>query len=328
MVPTFSYIRARSLDEAIRYLSLDGARAHAGGTDLLGCLRERIIDVTTVVSIAGLKELRGIGATPAGGLRIGSLTTIAEVARNPVIRSRYRALSMAASEVASPQLRHQGTIGGNLCQKPRCWYYRGDFHCLRKGGDQCYAVEGENPYHCIFGGENCFIVHPSDTAPALVALQASVTIAGPNGRRTVAVENFHMPPSQDYTRETVLEPAEIVTEIVLPPPAEGVRSSYRKVRARRAWDFALAGVALAIEFAGDQAADSRVVLSGAAPVPWRSAEAEKVVNGRRLDRDRAAKTAKAAVKNAEPMEQNEYKIPLFRGLVEQQLTAIVQPGSR
>jgi len=328
MVPSFSYFRARSLDEAIGYLSLDGARAHAGGTDLLGCLRDRVFDVTTVVSIAGLKELRGIGTTAEGGLRIGSLTTIAEVARHPVIRSKYRALSMAASEVASPQLRHQGTIGGNLCQKPRCWYYRGEFHCLRKGGDQCYAVEGENAYHCIFGGENCFIVHPSDTASAMTALQASVRIAGPNGLRTVAVENFHMPPSEDYTRETVLEPTEIVTEIVLPPPAEGLQSSYRKVRARRAWDFALAGVALAIVFTGDPAADCRVVLSGAAPVPWRSSEAEKVVKGKRLDRDRAAKAAEAAVKNAEPMEQNEYKIALFRALIEQQLMAIAQPGSR
>jgi xanthine dehydrogenase YagS FAD-binding subunit len=182
MIPNFSYTRARSLDEAIRYLSLDGARVHAGGTDLLGCLRDHVLDATTVVSIAGLKELKGIGPTPAGGLRIGSLTTIAEIASHPIIRSKYRALSMAAAEVASPQLRNQGTIGGNLCQKPRCWYYRGEFHCLRKGGDTCYAVEGENLYHCIFGGENCFIVHPSDTAAALVALQATVVIAGPNGR--------------------------------------------------------------------------------------------------------------------------------------------------
>ncbi|MEX1351810.1 MAG: xanthine dehydrogenase family protein subunit M [Desulfobacterales bacterium] len=322
MIPSFSYLRARTVDEAVRYLSLDGARAHAGGTDLLGCLREHIFDVTTVVSIAGLKELTGIEKTPAGGLRIGSLTTIADVARHPVIKSKYRALSMAAAEVASPQLRHQGTIGGNLCQKPRCWYYRGEFHCLRKGGDQCFAVDGENAYHCILGGENCFIVHPSDTAPALVALQASVTIAGPNDRRTVAVENFHIPPSEDYMRETVLEPAEIVTEIVLPPPADGLRSSYRKVRARRTWDFALAGVALAIGFTGDQAADCRVVLSGAAPVPWRSAEAEKIVKEGQLDRDRAAKAAAAALKAAEPMAQNEYKIPLFRGLIEQQLMAI------
>jgi xanthine dehydrogenase YagS FAD-binding subunit len=324
MVPSFSYIRAKSLDEAIRYLSLEGARAHAGGTDLLGCLRERIFDVTTVVSISGLKELKGIWETPSGELRIGSLTTIAEIARNPAIRSKYRALSMAASAVASPQLRHQGTIGGNLCQKPRCWYYRGEFHCLRKGGDQCFAVEGENAYHCVFGGDNCFIVHPSDTAPALVALQASVAIAGPRGRRTVPVENLYLLPSEDYTRETVLEPAEIVTEIILPPPAVGLRSSYRKVRARRAWDFALAGVALAIVFTRDQATDCRVVLSGAAPVPWRSAEAENVIKGQQLDRDRVAESAEAALKNAESMEQNEYKIPLFRGLIEQQLMANCQ----
>jgi xanthine dehydrogenase YagS FAD-binding subunit len=324
MVPSFSYIRPRSLDEAIDMLSLEGARIHAGGTDLLGCLRDRVFDVTTVVSIAGLRELRGIAETAEGGLRIGSLTTIAEIARHPVIRSKYQALSMAAAEVASPQLRNQGTIGGNLCQKPRCWYYRGEFHCLRKGGDLCYAVEGENAYHCILGGDNCFIVHPSDTAPALVALQASVVIAGPSSRRTVTVEDFHMPPSVDYTRETVLESAEIITEVVLPPPAEGLRSSYRKVRARRAWDFALAGVALAIVFSGDKASDTGVVLSGAAPLPWRAAEAEKVVRGRRLNPDRAAKAARAAIKNAEPMAQNEYKIPLFQGLIEQQLLAIAK----
>jgi len=326
MVPRFSYIRPDSLDKAIGHLSLDGARAYAGGTDLLGCLRDHVFDVTTIVSISGLRELRGIETTAAGGLRIGSLTTVAEVAGHPLIRSTYPALSMAAAEVASPQLRNQGTIGGNLCQKPRCWYYRGEFYCLRKGGDQCYAVDGENAYHCILGGENCFIVHPSDTATALVALQASVVIAGPNGRRTVAVENFHVSPAVDYTKETVLEPAEIITEIVLPPPVQGLRSSYRKVRARRAWDFALAGVALAVVFAGNQAADCRVVLSGAAPVPWRCIEAEKIIKGKSLERDRALKAATAAVKNAEPMEQNEYKIPLFRGLIEQQVMAIAQAG--
>ena len=322
MVPNFSYIRALSLDEAIRYLSQDGARLHAGGTDLLGCLRDGVFGAATVVSISRLKELRGIRATPAGGLRIGALTTISEIAQNPIIKAQYQALSMAASEVASPQLRHQGTIGGNLCQKPRCWYYRGEFYCLRKGGDQCYAVAGENAYHCILGGENCFIVHPSDTAPALIALQANVKIAGPNGRRTVAVENFFMSPAEDYTRETALESAELVTEIVLPPPQEGLRSSYRKVRARRAWDFALAGVALAIAFTGEQAADCRVVLSGAAPMPWRATEAEEVVKGRPLNRNRIVKAAETALKNAEPMEQNEYKIPLFRNLIEQQMLAI------
>ena len=322
MVPSFSYIRAISLDEAFRYLALDGARLHAGGTDLLGCLRDRVFDASTVVSIAGIKALRGIRETSEGGLRIGALTTISDIARSPVIKTKYTALSMAAAEVASPQLRNQGTIGGNLCQKPRCWYYRGDFNCLRKGGDKCYAVDGENPYHCIFGGENCYIVHPSDTAPALVSLKAQVAIAGPNGKRTLAVENFHMPPSQDYTAETVLDTDEILTEILLPPPRAGVRSAYRKVRARRSWDFALAGMASAIEFEGDRVVDCRVVLSGAAPVPWRSREVEAIIKGRRLDSDTVAKAADAGVENAEPMTHNGYKIPLFRGVIEQELLAI------
>jgi xanthine dehydrogenase YagS FAD-binding subunit len=205
MLPKFSYLRANTLDEALRHLASDGARVHAGGTDLLGCLRDRVFDARSVISISAIGALRGIQETSRGGLRIGSLTTIAEIARDPMVAARYRALSMAAAEVASPQLRNQGTIGGNLCQKPRCWYYRGEFDCLRKGGDLCYAVEGENIYHCILGGDNCYIVHPSDTAPALVALNASVLIAGPEGQRSVPVEAFHLSPADDYMRETVLE---------------------------------------------------------------------------------------------------------------------------
>jgi len=319
MVPRFSYIRAVSIDEAVRCLSHDGTRLHAGGTDLLGCLRDRVFDAKTIVSISGIKSLRGIHETPDGGLRIGSLTTISDIARSPVIQTKYPALSMAAAEVASPQLRNQGTIGGNLCQKPRCWYYRGDFNCLRKGGDECFAVHGENPYHCIFGGENCYIVHPSDTAPALVALNARVAIAGSKRKRTIAVEKLHMPPALDYTSETVLKPDEIITEILLPRPRAGVRSTYRKVRARRSWDFALAGMATAIEFEGDHVLDSRVVFSGAAPVPWRSRAVEGVIKGRRLDRNTVTKASDAGVENVEPMTQNEYKIPLFRGVIEEEL---------
>jgi xanthine dehydrogenase YagS FAD-binding subunit len=322
MLPRFSYIQAKSLEDAIRLLSEDGARLHAGGTDLLGCLREHIFDAATVVSISPLEGLKGIAELPAGGLRIGALTTVAEIARSPIIQTKYSALSQAAAEVASPQLRNQGTIGGNLCQKPRCWYYRGEFNCLRKGGDRCYAVEGENQYHCIFGGEGCYIVHPSDIAPALVALNADVQIIGPKGKRTVAVENFHMPPSRDVTRETVLEPGEIVTDVILPAPKEGLRSSYRKVRARRSWDFALAGIALAIVFTRNQITDCRIALSGAAPVPWRSREAEAILTGNRLNPGIAQKAAQAALKAAEPLSQNEYKIPLFSSLIEQALLTI------
>ena len=195
MLTNFSYLRPKTVKEAVKALSSGGAVLHAGGTDLLGCLRDHVSDVKKMVSISGLKELKGIMSTPDGGLRIGALTTITEVAESRVIRENYTALAQAAQEVASPQLRNQGTLGGNLCQKPRCWYYRGEFHCLRKGGEKCFAVSGENQYHCILGGGPCFIVHPSDTAPALAAFDAHVRITGPKGARTVASRSFACRPA-------------------------------------------------------------------------------------------------------------------------------------
>ena len=324
MMPSFTYARAGSLKEAMRELSSEGARIHAGGTDLLGCLRDGVFEARKVVSISKLKDLRGIRETASGGLRIGSLTTITEVAESRLVRERYPGLAQGASEVASPQLRNQGTIGGNLCQKPRCWYYRGEFHCLRKGGTVCYAADGENQFHCIFGGDMCYIVHPSDTAPPLVALEAKLRIVGPRGSRTVPVEEFHVPPSQDVQRETVLEAGEIVTELLLPPPPPGLRSSYRKVRARQSWDFALAGVALALQFSGDRVKKARVVLSGAAPIPWRARAAEEVITGKTLDSGTIAKAAEAVVQNARPLEHNGYKVPLFQGLLEEELPAIAR----
>jgi len=322
MLSNFAYVCTGSIREAVKQLTSDGARLHAGGTDLLGCLRDNVFDAEKVVSISRLNALRGIRETPEGGLRIGALTTITEVAESPLVRHRYRALAQAASEVASPQLRNQGTIGGNICQKPRCWYYRGEFHCLRKGGDRCYAVGGENQFHCIFGGDMCYIVHPSDTAPALVALEAVARIVGQRGTRKVPIEHFHTLPSQDFQQETVLDPDEIVSEIVLPPAPSGLRSAYRKVRARRSWDFALAGVALALRFNGSTVKKARVVFSGVAPVPWRSREVEETITGRRLDANVAASAGEAAIRAAEPMEKNAYKIPLLRAVVAEELHAI------
>jgi xanthine dehydrogenase YagS FAD-binding subunit len=321
--PNFAYVRPRSLKEAIQHLSSDEARIHAGGTDLLGCLRDDIFGAKKVVSLNPLGELRGIRLTNEGGLRIGALATVTEVVDSKIIQERYPGLAKAASEVGSPQLRNQGTIGGNICQKPRCWYYRGEFHCLRKGGDQCFAFKGENPFHCIFGsGGICYIVHPSDIAPVLVAFEATVRAVGPKGTRWVPLEKFHVLPGEDPQKETVLRPGEILTEVLLPPPANGTRSSYRKVRARQSWDFALAGVALVLKFKENRVEKARVVLSGAAPIPWRSREVEGAITGKRLDADTVARAAEAAVKNAEPLEQNGYKIPLFRSVIEEELLAI------
>lgn len=322
MLPKFSYIRPASLDEAITHLSKGDATVHAGGTDLLGCLRERIIQSRTVVSISAVETLRGIRKTGNGGVHIGALTTITELSDSEIVASLYPGLSQAAGEVASPQLRNQGTVGGNLCQKPRCWYYRGDFHCRRKGGDICYALGGENQFHAILGHDSiCAITHPSDTAPVFVALNAKVGVSGPKGKRTLAVEKLHVPPRQDATRETVLEQGEILTHVIVPPLPQGAYTSYRKVRARRSWDFALAGAALLLVPADNGSIrEAAVVLSGAAPVPWRSRAAEKVLKGKELNAATIAEAASAAMDGAVPLRDNGYKMAMFRGMLEEELS--------
>jgi xanthine dehydrogenase YagS FAD-binding subunit len=339
MLPKFSHVRPDTLHEALAVLDQNDARIHGGGTDLIGCLRDEVFSTGTVVSLGAIEELKGIEwyGPPAhtaaegvevverhgGGLRLGAMTTIAEIADDDTIAEHFTALHDAASVVASPQLRNQGTIAGNLCQKPRCWYYRGHFHCLRKGGDLCYAFDGENQNHCIFGGDMCYIVHPSDTAPALAALGAMCRVAGPSTTRSVPVSRLHVPPSEDPQRETVLEPGEIITEIRLPhPPEPGRRSSYRKIRSRNAWDFALAGVALSLVFDGETVTSARVFLSGAAPVPWRAHGVEAAITGKVLDGPTIAAAAEASVEGAEPLSGNGYKIDLFKGLVTEQLEAI------
>jgi xanthine dehydrogenase YagS FAD-binding subunit len=322
MLPKFAYVRASTVEEATQNLAANGAKALAGGSDLLGCLRDGVFETPLVVSISGLSQLKGINRTRNGGLRIGAMTRVAEVAADPTINELLPGLAQAASVVASPQLRNQGTMGGNLCQKPRCWYYRGEFNCRRKGGSTCFAMVGENEYHCLFGGALCYIVHPSDTAPILTALEATLSIAGPRGTRSVPLSEFYVLPEDDATKENVLEQGEFVTEVTLPEPAAGLRTSYRKERDRGAWDFSLAGVALAMRMDGGRVSDARVVLSGAAPVPWRSREAEQVIEGQRINAAVAAEAAEAAMADARPLGKNGYKITMFKGIIEEELLAI------
>lgn len=323
MLPQFSYVRPETLKDTVKHLNVPGAAAHAGGTDLIGCLRDGIMQVNKVVSLNALPDLHGIRETADGGLLIGAMTTITEVSESPLVRRKYPGLAQGASEVASPQLRNQGTIGGNLCQKPRCWYYRGEFNCLRKGGDNCYALDGEHLFHAIFGHDRiCVITHPSDTAPPLVALGAKVRIIGPEGKRTIPVANLHVSPADNVRAETVRKQGEVITHIELPRLPENLRSSYRKVRARRSWDFALAGVALALEMDGDRVNKSRVVLSGAAPVPWRSQPVENAISNRRLNAETIEKAARAVVEGADPLPGNMYKLDLFKGLIEEELYTV------
>ena len=326
MLSQFSYKRVTSVKEAMDAAGRPGAHILAGGIDLLGCLRDEVFTASALVSISGIKELKGIGARAGGGLRIGALTKLSEIADNRQVASSYPVLAQAAAAAASPQLRNQGTVGGNLCQRPRCWYFRGDFQCLRKGGKTCFAMLGENEFHCIFGGQPCFIVHPSDTAPALVALDARVSITGPKGVRTIPLASFFVLPEVSLVKENVLTPGEVLTEILLDPPQPGARSAYRKVRERGAFDFALAGAAVLVALAGGKVQTARVVLSGVAPVPWRSAEAEKALVGRSLDAATAAAAAAVAVKDATPLSQNEFKVPLVRGVLEETLIRLSEGG--
>ncbi|MFO7830498.1 MAG: xanthine dehydrogenase family protein subunit M [Desulfuromonadaceae bacterium] len=322
MLPQFSYVRPDTIKDTVKQLQTSGAAIHAGGTDLLGCLRDGIISVDKVVSMSALPDMRGIQET-SKGLRIGALTTISEVAENPLVQKHYAGLAQAANAVASPQLRNQGTLGGNLCQKPRCWYYRGEFACLRKGGKKCFALGGENQFHAVFGHSTiCAYTHPSDTAPALVALGAQVVIQGPKGKRSLPVEKLHVLPQDNPQVETALESGEVITHIELPPPPAQLHSTYRKVRARGAWDFALAGLALALELDDGRVKNCRVVLSGAAPIPWRSQPVEKVLQGNQLTEATIAEAAQAIIKDAEPLAENRYKLDIFQGIIEEELAAL------
>jgi xanthine dehydrogenase YagS FAD-binding subunit len=322
MLAKFSYRRPASIKEATAAASRPEARILAGGTDLLGCLRDGVFQANRLVSINGIKDLTGIRPRAGGGLRIGALTTLTEIAGNQQILDRYPVLAQAAAAVGSPQLRNQGTLGGNLCQRPRCWYFRGDFHCLRKGGDTCFAAAGQNQLHCIFGGYECFMVHPSDTAPALVALDAKVSVTGRRGARQMPLASFFVLPKASLVKENVLEPGDVVTEVLLEAPPSGARGAYRKVRDRASFDFALAGAAIVLAMAEGKVRTARVVLSGVAPVPWRSAEAEQALVGKPLDAATAEAAAAAAVKAAVPLAENGYKVPLVRGILEETLIAL------
>ncbi len=320
MTNNFAYVKAVSLAAAIRELSTKGARLHAGGTDLVNYARREIIPVEKVVSISGLKQLRGISARPDGGIKIGALTPLADIAGDKTISEKYPVLAQAAAAVGSPQIREQGTIGGNLCQRPRCWYFRSDLNCLKKGGSSCYGAMGENQYHALFGAGPCFFVHPSDVAVALVALQAQLSITGPSGTKAVKIENFFVSPKQNIAKENILAPAEIVTEVRIPVMAG--KSSYHKVAARGSWDFALTSVAAIVQFENDAVRSARIVLGGVAPHPWRVEAAEKVLLGKKLDGTIAAAAAEAAIADARPLKDNKYKVELIKGAIEESLVAL------
>jgi xanthine dehydrogenase YagS FAD-binding subunit len=318
MMPAFELYQPTQLTDAL--VLLDRYRADgwklAGGNDSLSWFKERIKRPKAVIDITGISELKGIRETP-DGIEIGALTTLTEIERNPVIRANYRVLSDAARRVAAPQIRNTGTLGGNVSQDARCLYYRYGLPCYRAGGNTCFAdtPEGVNREHALFDTDRCIAVSPSDTAPALVALDAQFVIRSTKGERVIGTEEFFIGPKVDITHLTSVQPQELLTAIRIPKTWASSRFYFEKVADRDSWDFALVNVAAAIVVANGQIERSRVACGGVSAVPRRLTVVEEVIKGKSQDTDVAKLAGQAAVRGARPVNYNQFKIPLMANLV-------------
>jgi len=333
---TFEWTNPTSVAEAVKLLRVEqeGAAARdqdgvpqplGGGQDILTTMKERITRPARLVNLKGIRGLDKIEGNARRGLRIGALVTLTQLEEHSEIRRGFPGLAEAAQSIATPQIRNLGTVGGNLCQRPRCWYFRLEqVVCLKKGGTECYAAVGENKYNAILGGGPSYIVHPSDLAPMLIALGASVVVEGPSGKRTIALDKFFtLPKEGNVRRENVLNNDDIITEIQVPASAMAARSTYLKFKERSSLDFALSSVAAAVEMdAGGTVRQARIVLGGVAPVPWRAPDAEKSLVGKRLDAGTLAEAARLALQGAVPLEKNAYKVPLTQTLVRRALAKV------
>jgi xanthine dehydrogenase YagS FAD-binding subunit len=311
----FTHIDVENTDETIPLLSAT-ARPLAGGTDMLPLMKEGLAAPERLINIKRLEELRYIRADESG-LRIGALATLADLDRDPDVRRDWTALAQAAGLSASPQLRNMATIGGNLLQQARCWYYRGDFNCWLKGGATCFARDGRNEFHAIFDRSPCVVVYPSDPPAALVAFDAQVRVVGPGGERTIAIADLLQPPTEDRRAMHTLAPDELITEIHAPRVTG--RSVYLKAMDRAVWAYALTSVAVVAEINDGVASNVRIVLGGVANTPVRARESESIVEGRTLTGDLARQAGEAAIAAAEALTHNRYKLPLARNLVTQAL---------
>jgi xanthine dehydrogenase YagS FAD-binding subunit len=299
-----------------------------GGSDLLGMMKERLITPDVLVSLKAIKGNDQVKAAPGGGVAIGGLATLDALARLPLMRDRYAVMAEAAESVATPQIRNVATLAGNICQRPWCWYYRNGFKCLKNGGTTCYSIAGENEFHAIFGGGPSYIVHPSDTAPALVALDATFHIAGPSGERAVPAADFFTLPKDDAARENVLKDGELLASISLPPARRSARSTYHKILDREAWTHAVVSAAVVLDMDKDVCRSARIVLGGVAPIPWRVPEVERMLAGQRITPELAAKAGEAAIVGARPLAKNGYKVPMVRAMVSRTLRDIADRGLR
>jgi xanthine dehydrogenase YagS FAD-binding subunit len=322
----FEYSSPTTIDEALRQLgqASDGeTRLLAGGTDLLTLMKADIATPAQLINIKQISEIPRDIIQTDNGITLGALTTLSEIEQHPLIAERYQVLAEAAAIAATPQLRNMATLGGNLLQRPRCWYFRNShFHCWLKGGEECQARDGQNQHHALFGGSPCVAVHPSDIAPALLALGADVQLRGPGGERTIPLDQFFAPPTDERRAETMLDHGELVLSVHLPALAQGTRSTYLKAMDRKVWAFALVGVAAALRMERQKIVDARLVLSGVAPIPWRAQAAEQALIGADVDGELFAHAADIALADAQPLAHNRYKVPLAKTLVRQALTTL------
>ncbi len=325
----FEYYNVTTKAQALALLAKhrDKGAILAGGSDMLAMMKDRVEGPKLhsplhVFDIKGIKELNYI-KEQKGGLKIGATATVSDIASSPLVAVKYPLLAQAAAQVAVPQIRNVGTLGGNLCQRPRCWYFRGKLFkdCFRKGGGNCYAPGGENQYHAAFGGEMCYMVCPSDLAPALAALDANVEIAGPKGSRLVPLQLFYLKSQKDITKETILGPAEMVTAVEIPAPTPGTKGIFLKLKERQAFDFAIASAAVRLTMKGDIVTDARIILGGVAPYPWRAELSEATLKGKPV-RNVMADVCKAVADRAQPLSGNGYKVKAAQGVVEQALTQL------
>ncbi len=315
----FAYARPKAVTEALE-LARGGATVMAGGTDLLGLMKDGIASPERIVDIRGLEPLRGWTRAKGKGLRIGALVTLAELEASAELAKLLPIIGEALRPAATLQLRGMGTVGGNLLQRNRCWYFRDEaYPCWLKGGVRCFAIDGDNRQHAIVGAEECVAVAPSDLAPALIACDATVSLSGSRGSRTVPLVDLFVTPHGRVRREHAITPDELITEVRVPENALARRGAFEKAMERKTWSFALVSVAVSAKVIGGVVRDARIVLGGVAPVPWRARDAEKLLEGRALDASACQAAADAALERAEPLKDNGYKVPLARELVRRTL---------
>lgn len=318
MMPHFDLFQPSDIENAIDLLNRYGndGWAIAGGQDSLAWFKDRIKRPLAVIDLKGIPGMNGINQT-TDGIEIGALTTLSDIAGNSLIQENYGLLAQAAGRVASPQIRNIGTLGGNICQDTRCWYYRSGMDCYRAGGNTCYAdtPEGMNREHCLFEADRCVAVTPSDTAPALVALDATMVVQNSGGIREIAAEDFFIGPDVDIERMTVLEPGDVLTSIKIPAKWAGANFYFEKVADRATWDFALVNVAAVIIMSGNTIEDIRIVCGGVQCVPRRLTVVEDIVRGSVRDEETINLAAGAASRGATPLNYNHFKIPLMENLV-------------